>query len=123
MLVYSNADALSKSFSLNPSPIAGANGARGKLVYNDAHHPGFTPNPSPLPAQMTHVGKLVYSNADACAWAEEVADGLAYLHSYNPQIIHRDVKLDNVLLRSAPCRSLLQTSYALPATRAAQLRL
>ena len=61
----------------------------------------------PLPAQMTHVGKIVYSNADACAWAEEVADGLAYLHSYNPQIIHRDVKLDNVLLRSAPCRSLL----------------
>lgn len=56
----------------------------------------------PLLAQMTHVGKLVYSNADACAWAEEVADGLAYLHSYNPQVIHRDVKLDNVLLRSAP---------------------
>ncbi|KAK9836337.1 hypothetical protein WJX81_006653 [Elliptochloris bilobata] len=49
--------------------------------------------------QMTNLGRLAYSNADACAWAEEVADGLAYLHSYNPQVIHRDVKLDNVLLR------------------------
>ena len=59
-----------------------------------------------LLAQMTNVGRLAYSNADACAWAEEVADGLAYLHSYNPQIIHRDVKLDNVLLRSAPQEGL-----------------
>lgn len=51
---------------------------------------------------MLNVGRLVYTYADACAWAEEVADGLAYLHSYNPQIIHRDVKLDNVLLRRVP---------------------
>lgn len=60
------------------------------------------PGPAPPLAQMLNVGRLVYTYADACAWAEDIADGLAYLHSYNPQIIHRDVKLDNVLLRRVP---------------------
>ncbi len=30
-----------------------------------------------------------------------VAEGLAYLHSREPLVIHRDVKLDNILLSSA----------------------
>ncbi len=62
---------------------------------------------------MADPERLTYSYADALAWAEEVADGLAYLHSYNTQIIHRDVKLDNVLLRSAPAPHPVQSQMGL----------
>lgn len=29
----------------------------------------------------------------------QVAEGLNYLHTANPRVIHRDLKLDNVLMR------------------------
>lgn len=39
-----------------------------------------------------------YRAADAAAWGADVARGLAYLHGANPVILHRDLKLENVLL-------------------------
>ncbi|KAG1673208.1 hypothetical protein FOA52_013088 [Chlamydomonas sp. UWO 241] len=40
-----------------------------------------------------------YSAADALAWLTQIADALAYLHdTVKPMVIHRDLKLSNVLL-------------------------
>lgn len=50
---------------------------------------------------MTMPFKPLYSYADALNWSVSVAKALAYLHSAQPQVIHRDLKLDNVLLGGA----------------------
>ena len=42
--------------------------------------------------------QVVYTYAQGLQWCAQVADGLAFLHAQSPRIIHRDVKLDNVLL-------------------------
>lgn len=42
--------------------------------------------------------KWLYDNAAALEWSIDVAAALAYLHDSRPAVIHRDVKLDNVLL-------------------------
>ena len=33
-------------------------------------------------------------------WALEIAQALCYLHSFKPMIVHRDLKLENILLTS-----------------------
>lgn len=49
--------------------------------------------------------QVVYTYQQGLEWAAQMADGLAFLHAQQPKIIHRDIKLDNVLLsRGAPCR-------------------
>ena len=40
------------------------------------------------------------AQAQVLAWAGQVCDALAYLHTQNPPIIHRDVKPANIKLRS-----------------------
>jgi len=41
----------------------------------------------------------VYNYTDALRWCQQVAEGMAYLHSCQPQVIHRDLKLENILLK------------------------
>ena len=38
---------------------------------------------------------------DAMRWALQIAEALEYLHHFTPMIVHRDLKLENVLLTSA----------------------
>ena len=44
--------------------------------------------------------KTLYSHAQAACWAQQIAEALAYLHGSNPIVVHRDLKLANVLLRA-----------------------
>lgn len=37
---------------------------------------------------------------DALRWALQIAEALAYLHQFSPLIVHRDLKLENILLTS-----------------------
>lgn len=37
---------------------------------------------------------------DALRWALQIAEALAYLHQFLPLIVHRDLKLENILLTS-----------------------
>ena len=41
-----------------------------------------------------------YTTAQAFKWLGQIASGLSYLHSLSPLVIHRDLKLENVLLSS-----------------------
>jgi WNK lysine deficient protein kinase len=34
-------------------------------------------------------------------WSRQILKGLAYLHDYNPSIIHRDIKCDNIFINGA----------------------
>ncbi|KAJ9520847.1 hypothetical protein QJQ45_014048, partial [Haematococcus lacustris] len=48
--------------------------------------------------QMRTPHRAVYSNADALRWTTQLAEAIAYLHAARPKVIHRDLKMDNVLL-------------------------
>lgn len=37
---------------------------------------------------------------DAMRWALQIAEALAYLHHFSPLVVHRDLKLENILLTS-----------------------
>lgn len=49
--------------------------------------------------QMKDKSTRLYRTADAVRWLLQVAQGLKYLHRAQPQVIHRDLKLDNILLK------------------------
>lgn len=48
--------------------------------------------------QMLLNGRVLYTYCDALRWFLQIAKGLKYLHSVNPMVIHRDLKLENILL-------------------------
>lgn len=50
---------------------------------------------------MLRPNKQLYSNATALRWMVQVAGALSYMHTCRPKVLHRDIKLDNVLLQSA----------------------
>mmetsp|Transcript_29799 Transcript_29799/g.77235 ORF Transcript_29799/g.77235 Transcript_29799/m.77235 type:complete len:526 (-) Transcript_29799:1278-2855(-) len=50
--------------------------------------------------QMLSPNRTVYSDQQALQWSHQLAEALAYLHSAIPMVIHRDLKLENVLLTS-----------------------
>lgn len=54
-------------------------------------------------AQMMERTKEVYSMQDALQWLIEIASAVHYLHAVcRPMIIHRDLKLENILLTGDP---------------------
>lgn len=48
--------------------------------------------------QMQQPTKKLYTHHDALRWCLGVAKALKYLHGAKPKVIHRDLKLDNLLL-------------------------
>ena len=44
---------------------------------------------------------MVYTYKEGVQWCIQVAEGLQRLHTGSPMIIHRDLKLDNILLSGA----------------------
>ena len=53
-------------------------------------------------AQMFRPDDRLYTHADALRWAVQLSRALTYLHSARPKVIHRDLKLDNVLRTHKP---------------------
>ncbi|GIL79863.1 hypothetical protein Vretifemale_9028 [Volvox reticuliferus] len=49
------------------------------------------------PSNNTSVGS--YTDAQGILWLIDVADAMTYLHSRQPLLVHRDLKLENILLR------------------------
>lgn len=48
--------------------------------------------------QMATARGKVYTNSQAVKWCIQIAKGLRYLHKAKPKLIHRDLKMENVLL-------------------------
>ena len=46
-------------------------------------------------------------------WIQQLSKGVAYLHSRNPPIVHRDLKADNVLLKDKSSEELMLTDFGL----------
>ena len=44
------------------------------------------------------VDPKAYKDADVVRWCHDIGRGLHYLHTRSPMLIHRDMKLENVLL-------------------------
>ncbi|DBB04448.1 TPA: hypothetical protein ACH3X1_012928 [Trebouxia sp. C0004] len=51
--------------------------------------------------QMVNPSKSLYSTEQAVQWLSEIAEALQYLHSLTPAVVHRDLKLENILLRNS----------------------
>ena len=52
--------------------------------------------------QMISPSRTVYTYADALRWSTQIAEGLLFMHSAQPMVLHRDMKTENILLVSGP---------------------
>ena len=61
--------------------------------------------------------QVVYTYKQGIRWCIQIAEGLQRLHNGSPMIIHRDLKLDNVLLAGEhagpPLRTMLMEDQSL----------
>ena len=76
-----------------------------------------------LPVQMMEPYKKKWSDTEAVQWSLQLARAVAYLHSRSPLVIHRDLKLENVLLRCEAewlQRAVEQTQLHLTSCQCAQ---
>ena len=105
----------------HPPPSAGAPVGDHQCYIVQAYVPGGTLKRAVHAATGTRPGEpRPYTHADAAAWGAQLARGLAYLHGANPVVLHRDLKLENVLLTArAPAGDPL--SYAPGRGQTAQL--
>ena len=55
-----------------------------------------------LQCNIDGVRQVVYTYAVGIQWCLEIARGLECLHTSSPVIVHRDLKLENILLAGAP---------------------
>lgn len=60
--------------------------------------------------QMITVFKKQYSMYDAVRWSFQIASALNYLHRCDPIVIHRDLKLENIILTDYP-QKLIKSSW------------
>lgn len=59
-----------------------------------------------LQKQMISPHSECYSAENALQWCLDIASAIAYLHNRQKLIIHRDLKLENILLHQQPDGSL-----------------
>ncbi|KAG2444231.1 hypothetical protein HYH02_009168 [Chlamydomonas schloesseri] len=52
-----------------------------------------------LHKQLIAPWKPVYDTATAAEWAAQLAEALAHLHTLQPPVLHRDIKVENVMLQ------------------------
>ena len=51
-----------------------------------------------MKAAGSGTGKRLYSYLDALRWVTQAAKAIQYLHDSRPQVMHRDLKSENLLL-------------------------
>lgn len=57
-------------------------------------------------SKQMKTSKNLYRMQDAVRWITEMAQGLKYLHQCQPMVIHRDLKLENILLSGTDYRTV-----------------
>jgi serine/threonine protein kinase len=69
---------------------------------------GYSINPFAMLMEKMDQGNLynyLHDDKNSLSWplrfkiAENIADGMAYLHSFEPKILHQDLKSPNVLVQ------------------------